>query len=146
MEARLITAFHQAADTTIPKTKPTSRNHKDRWYYNAEVKEYNNRINQIRKLNRKQNTDTTRTHLRAAISIARETTKRIKTEKWLECCASWNPHTRIGEMWRNVRLASGKTPSRQPLYPDPISEANRLVDSFAARSSPDQLPQGTRDR
>ena len=146
MEARLTTTFHQAADTAIPKTKPTNRNHKDRWYYNADVKQYNHRINQARKLNRKHNTDTTRKLLCAAISIARKATRRIRTEKWLEWSASWSPHTRIGEMWRNVRLASGKAPSRQPLHPDPTSEANRLIDSFAARSSPDQLPQGTSDR
>ena len=81
MEERLVTAFHHAANTAIPKTKPTNRHHKDRWYYNDEVKEYNNRINQARKLNRRHNTHTTRTMLRAAISIAREATKRIKYDK-----------------------------------------------------------------
>lgn len=145
MEGRLVTALHQAADTAIPKTKPTTKNHKDRWYYNPEVREYNHRINQARKLHRLYKTDTTRQLLRAAINIAKDAIKKIKIEKWLDWCSSWNPHTRLGKMWRNIHMASGKVPARPPLHPDPNGEANRLVDSFATRSSHTQLPQETRD-
>ncbi|KAK8372172.1 hypothetical protein O3P69_011867 [Scylla paramamosain] len=145
MEGRLVTALHQAADTAIPKTKPTTKNHKDNWYYNPEVREYNHRINQARKLHRLYKTDTTRQLLRAAINIAKDAIKKIKIEKWLDWCSSWNPHTRLGKMWRNIHMASGKVPARPPLHPDPNGEANRLVDSFATRSSHTQLPQETRD-
>ena len=49
-------------------------------------------------------------------------------------------------MWRNIHLASGKTPAKKALHPDPTSEANRLVDGFAQRSNSEQLPQETREK
>ena len=74
MEDRLVTAFHQAADTAIPKTKPTNRHHKNGWYYNKEMKEQNNRINRARKLNRKYNIPNTKILLRATINMAKKVT------------------------------------------------------------------------
>ena len=138
-EARLVDAIHQAADAAIPKTKPSPKHYKDAWYYNSAVKEYNHRINQARKLNRRHQTSTARKLLKAAIQIAKDASKKIQIEKWLKWCASMGHGNNIGETWRKIKIAAGKAPTKQPVHPDPTGEANRLIDTFAARSSSNQL-------
>ena len=144
-EARLVTAFHHAADVAIPKTKPPKKNYKDRWYYDTEVREYNHRINQARKLNRKHKTHATRALLKAAIKIAKEATKQIQIKKWLEWCSSIGQNNNIGDMWRKIKIASGKSPAKQPIHPDPTAEANKLIDTFTTRSSSNQISEEVRN-
>lgn len=97
MEQRIMGAFHHAANTAILMTKTPKRDFKDRWYYNSKVKEYNHRVNMATKLNRSHHNDETRTLLRATISIAREATKKIKIDEWLEWCSHH------GEVFQNKR-------------------------------------------
>ena len=78
LEQRLTTAFHTAADKTIPLTKAFKEHYKEWWYYDKNVKEYKHRVNQAKKLHRRHNNETTRALLRAAARTAREGTKAIK--------------------------------------------------------------------
>ncbi|KAG0701942.1 hypothetical protein GWK47_002878 [Chionoecetes opilio] len=142
---RLTAAFHEAANIAIPLTKPGLVLHKDRWYYNAEVREYNRKINQARKLYRRHNTEETRTLLRAAIRLAREATRKIKTQKWLKWCSSINHSSNLSAMWKKIHMISGKASVRQAVHPNPADEANRLVQSFAARSSTALYAQAVQD-
>ncbi|KAG7162995.1 RNA-directed DNA polymerase from mobile element jockey-like 46, partial [Homarus americanus] len=64
---------------------------------------------------------------------------KIREDKWLEWCATFNAHTSLSELWRKLRIATGKLP-RAPAHPQPLQEANRLAEHFAERSSSVQLP------
>ena len=139
VERRLVDALHQAANAAIPQTKRPQRTYKDAWYYDQRVKEYNQRINRARKLNRTHHSQETRDLLRAAIRTAREGKKKIRTEKWLEWCAGMNSRTTLSDLWKQVKIATGQKTPTTPSHPDPESEANRLVASYADRASSRQL-------
>ncbi|KAG7173592.1 putative pol-like 37, partial [Homarus americanus] len=64
---------------------------------------------------------------------------KIRENKWLEWCAAFNAHTSLRELWRKLRVATGKLP-RVSAHPQPLQEANRLAEHFALRSSSAQLP------
>ncbi|KAG7178150.1 putative pol-like 27, partial [Homarus americanus] len=64
--------------------------------------------------------------------------RKIREDKWLEWCATFNAHTSLSELWRKLRIATGKLP-RSPAHPQPLQEANRLAEHFAECSSA-QLP------
>ncbi|KAG7158062.1 putative pol-like 40, partial [Homarus americanus] len=59
---------------------------------------------------------------------------KIREDKWLEWCATFNAHTSLSELWRKLRIATGKLP-RSPAHPQPLQEANRLTEHFAERSA-----------
>ncbi|KAG0718384.1 hypothetical protein GWK47_052485 [Chionoecetes opilio] len=48
-------------------------------------------------------------------------------------------------MWKKIHMISGKASVRQAVHPNPADEANRLVQSFAARSSTAQHTQAVQD-
>ncbi|KAG7176703.1 putative RNA-directed DNA polymerase from mobile element jockey-like 87, partial [Homarus americanus] len=64
--------------------------------------------------------------LRAAVQHARQITQKIREDKWLEWCATFNAHTNLSELWRKLRIATGKLP-RAPARTQPLQEANRLT-------------------
>ncbi|KAG7160423.1 RNA-directed DNA polymerase from mobile element jockey-like 33, partial [Homarus americanus] len=132
-------AIQHAAEKSIPKTNPTNRHHKNYWFYNDEVREQNHRINTFRRHLRQYPSPEGVKLLRAAVQHARQITKKIREDKWLEWCASFNAHTSLSELWRKLRIATGKLP-RSPAHPQPLQEANRLAEHFAERSSSAQLP------
>ncbi|KAG7156240.1 putative pol-like 39 [Homarus americanus] len=41
---------------------------------------------------------------------------KIREDKWLEWCATFNAHTSLSELWRKLRIATGKLP-RSPAHP-----------------------------
>ncbi|KAK8372191.1 hypothetical protein O3P69_017822 [Scylla paramamosain] len=145
-ERRLVDAFHRAANTAIPKTKKPQRNYKDHWYYDQRVKEYHHRVNQARKLNRAHHTQATRDLLRAAIRTAREGTKKIRSEKWIEWCSGMNAHTTLSALWKHVNTARGRRVPAAPTHPEPEREASRLLRAYVDRASNAQLSHETRAR
>ncbi|KAG7163931.1 LINE-1 retrotransposable element ORF2-like 2 [Homarus americanus] len=64
---------------------------------------------------------------------------KIREDKWLEWCATFNAHTSLSELWKKLRIATGKLP-RASAHPKPLQEPNRLAEHFAERSSSAQLP------
>ncbi|KAK8397507.1 hypothetical protein O3P69_004335 [Scylla paramamosain] len=145
-ERRLVDAFHRAANTAIPKTKKPQRNYKDHWYYDQRVKEYHHQVNQARKLNRAHHTQATRDLLRAAIRTAREGTKKIRSEKWIEWCSGMNAHTTLSALWKHVNTARGRRVPAAPTHPEPEREASRLLRAYVDRASNAQLSHETRTR
>ncbi|KAG7175249.1 RNA-directed DNA polymerase from mobile element jockey-like 14, partial [Homarus americanus] len=129
-------AIQHAVEKAIPKTNPTNRHHKDYWFYNDEVREQNHRINTFRRHLRQYPSPEGVKLLRAAVQHARQITQKFREDKWLEWCATFNAHTSLSELWRKLRIATGKLP-RSPAQP--LQEANRLAEYFAERSSA-QLP------
>ncbi|KAG7165507.1 RNA-directed DNA polymerase from mobile element jockey-like 37, partial [Homarus americanus] len=132
-------AIQHAAEKAIPKTNRTNRHHKDYWFYNDEVREQNHKINTFRRHLRQYPSPEGVKLLRAAVQHARQITQKIREDKWLEWCATFNAHTSLSELWRKLRIATGKLP-RSPAHPQPLQEANRLAEHFAERSSSAQLP------
>ncbi|MPC31679.1 hypothetical protein E2C01_024975 [Portunus trituberculatus] len=102
-DARRTAAFHTAANQAIPLTKMPKKHYKDWWYHNKNVQEYKHTINQAKKLHRRHNTDTTCALLKAATRTEREGTKAIRNNKWIDWCASLDPHTNISKMWKQIR-------------------------------------------
>ncbi|KAG7157456.1 hypothetical protein Hamer_G005896, partial [Homarus americanus] len=64
---------------------------------------------------------------------------KIGEDKWLEWGATFNAHTSLSELWRKVRIATGKLPGASA-HPQLLQEANRMAEHFAERSSSAQLP------
>ncbi|KAG7157142.1 putative RNA-directed DNA polymerase from mobile element jockey-like 52, partial [Homarus americanus] len=79
-------AIQHAAEKVIPKTNPTNRHNKDYWFYNDEGVKL----------------------LRAAVQHSRQITQKIREDKWLEWCATFNAHTTQSELWRKLMIATGK--------------------------------------
>ena len=145
-ERDLTAAIQRAADAAIPKSSPGRRHRHDWWFYCEEVREHNHRVNTHRKLYKKRPSPTNLRLLQDVVARARQVSQRAKEAKWLEWCATFNQHTSLGQLWRNVRTASGAAPPRPAAHPHPHQEAERLVDSFTARGSSAQLPPDTRHR
>ncbi|XP_045105264.1 uncharacterized protein LOC123500673 [Portunus trituberculatus] len=143
-ERRLVDAFHHAVNVAIPGTKKPKYDHKDHWYYDHRVQEYNHRVNQARKLNRAHKTQDTSDLLRAAIRMAREGKRKIKTEKWLEWCSGMNAHTNLSDLWKQVKIASGRKTPATPTHPDPEREASTLLRGYVDRASSAQLSPASR--
>ncbi|KAG7164212.1 putative pol-like 34 [Homarus americanus] len=61
--------------------------------------------------------------LRAAVQHARQITQKISEDKWLQWCTNFNAHTNLRELWRKLRIATGKLP-RVPACPQPLQEEN----------------------
>ena len=139
LEARLVEAINQAASLTIPQTRFGSRRHKDAWYYNDEIREVNHRVNMCRRLFRRQRTPDNLALLREAVRDAKETANRVRQEKWLEWCESFDQHTSLSELWQRVRRATSRSAPRRTHY-DPQAEANRLALEFSDRTSSNSLP------
>ena len=138
-----VAALHAAAESAIPKTKPGTRRHADRWYYNDTVKEHNHRVNVLRKYLRRHPSLEARDLLRAAIRHAREVTRRVREEKWLEWCATFSSQSTLSALWGKLRMASGAV-CRPPAHPQPLQRAQELAEHFAARSSAAGLPPSIR--
>ncbi|KAG7166424.1 hypothetical protein Hamer_G005523 [Homarus americanus] len=131
----LTDVIQHAAVEAMPNTNPTNRHHKDYWFYNDEVREQNHRINTFRRHLQQYPSPEGVKLLRAAVQHARP----IREDKWLEWCATFNAHTSMSELWRKLRIATGKLP-RAPAHPQPLQEANRLAEHFAERSKgPDRM-------
>ena len=145
LEARLVSAINQAASQAIPKTRPCTRNYKDAWYYNDEIKEVNHRVNMCRKAFRKTRSPGNLANLREATTQAREAAKRVREEKWLEWCESFGHQTTLSELWNRVKRATNRSAPRKTHH-DPQSEAERLVLDFSARTSSANLPPDVRAR
>ena len=145
LQARLVNAIDEAASLTIPKTRPGSRSHKDAWYFNDEIREVNHRVNMCRKHFRRQRTPDNLALLREAVRDAKETASRVRQEKWLEWCESFDHRTTLSELWQRVKRATSRSAPRCTHH-DPQAEANRLAQEFSARTSSDSLPAELRAR
>ncbi|KAG0716376.1 putative RNA-directed DNA polymerase from transposon BS [Chionoecetes opilio] len=129
-ERDLTAALQRAADAAIPKCSPGRRHGPDWWFYNEDVREHNHRVNLHSKLYKRQPNPTNLRLLQDVVSRARQVSQRAREAKWLEWCASFNQHTSLGQLWRNVRTASGAAPpptSRPPTPTPRGGEAHRRV-------------------
>ena len=140
LEEHLTRAFRTAANEAIPISTSTPRQpHRDRWYYTAEVREANHRVNMARKLCRRTNTEATRGLLRAAIRLAKATASKVKEEHWLAWCTSLDNQTSVSTLWKKIRAVSRGAVARPALHPHPQEEAERLIQDFASRSATARL-------
>ena len=144
LEADLVSAFHEAADAAMPKSKPNRKNHKDSWYYNERVRELKHRLNVARRVHRKRPSANSLRILRDFARHVRVELKEIRTNKWLEWCAGLNQHTSLRELWHWLGRVAGKKAPKTATHPNPQAEAERLAHSFAERASSNQLPPNTR--
>ncbi|MPC53212.1 hypothetical protein E2C01_047101 [Portunus trituberculatus] len=51
-----------------------------------------------------------------------------------------DPHTNLSSMWKQIKIISGQKPAQQASYQEPITEANRLINTFADCCDSAQLP------
>ncbi|KAG0702457.1 hypothetical protein GWK47_025087 [Chionoecetes opilio] len=130
----------RAADAAIPKCSPGRRHRPDWWFYNEDVREHNHRVNLHRKLYKRQPNPTNLRLLQDVVSRARQVSQRAREAKWLEWCASFNQHTSLGQLWRNVRTISGGPPPRPPPTHTPQPRAERLIVFVHREKAPRPLP------
>ena len=140
IEKDLVQAIHKAADAAIPMTKPPKQQYKDRWYYNEEVKQIKNEVNKARKQFRRNSTDENRATLREKCNSADTKLKEIKNNKLLEWAENLSNHTSLGQIWKELKWASGKTYTKIPNHPNPKEQADVLMTKYATRSKTEQLP------
>ena len=145
LEAEFTAAINEAADQAIPKTTPRTRTHRDSWYYNEEIKEANHRVNMFRKNFRRNRLQVNLDMLNAAAREARETATRVRHDKWLEWCASFDCHTSLSELWGKLRVATNRSQPRKTHHA-PSEEAERLALEFSMRTQSSSLPVNVRQR
>ncbi|XP_076052657.1 uncharacterized protein LOC143032075 [Oratosquilla oratoria] len=138
-EASLVSAIHAAAEEVIPKKGLNRRRHRDGWYYNQEIKDANHRVNRLRKILRRHHNPANLANLRSAVEEAKETARRVRSEKWLEWCQSFSESTTLKELWGKLHIATSRTPPRRaPRAPQ--CEAENLAQEFARRTHTATLP------
>jgi len=81
LHQNFVKSLQEAADKAIPRTRPTSRQYKDHWFYCSKVKELNHRVNMARKNYRRHPTIANRHLLQDIVKDTREEMKKNKTRK-----------------------------------------------------------------
>ncbi|KAG0721585.1 hypothetical protein GWK47_046198 [Chionoecetes opilio] len=111
-ESELTLAIERAAEAAIPRKVPVAgrRYNQNWWFYNQEVREQNQMVNIHRKLYSRRPTPNNLELLREVVRHARQVT---------------------GGFGR---------PNGSNAHPQPLQEAERLVEMFVSRGSSDQLP------
>ena len=142
-EQQLIAAIHAAADKAMPKKSIGRHNFKDSWYYCEEVRMLKTRLNRVRKLHRRRPTPENLELLRLVNSDTQERLSNIRMEKWMEWCTSISQHSTLAQIWKFLKMVSGKYNKTQTTHPHPEEEAERLATKFADRTKTTNLPQET---
>ena len=135
----------QAAEHTIPKTKPHKKKRKY-WCYKDEVKTAKWALNRaIKKLRNKKRTEYPnlepyKQEVREANVKYRETCNNIRNKAWDDWLTENNTDLNSKTIWQRIKRCTG-TQQHPPTHPNPLQESNRLLSEFVARSSSDQLQQ-----
>ena len=133
----------QAAESSIPKTKPHKKKRKY-WCYNEKVKIAKWFLNRaIKKLRHKkragyQNLEPFQREVRESNSNYREICNKVRNESWDTWLTNSNTDVNSKTIWQRIKRCTG-TRQHPPTHPNPIQESNRLLTEFVARSSSDQL-------
>ena len=133
----------QAAEYTIPKTKPHKKKRKY-WCYNDEVKLAKWSINRaVKKLRSKKRSGYTNLEpfinkVREANINYKDTCNKIRNNAWDEWLTKNNTAINSKTIWQRIKRCTG-TIQRPPTHPDPQLESNKLLSEFVARSSSKQL-------
>ena len=133
----------QAAESTIPKTKPHKKNY---WCYNDEVKTAKWSLNRaIKKLRYKKrsgypNLDPYKLKVRESNIQYSEICNRIRNATWDTWLSQNNTELNSKTIWQRIKRCTG-TRQHPPTHPNPSQESNRLLTEFVARSSSSQLPE-----
>ena len=138
--AEFTAAVTAAADEAIPKTNPGRPRNRKWWFNTEEVRKANKRVNNIKKLFLRNPTPANKAFLREMVYQARQVAKEARSRCWLEWCASFNEHTSLGTLWKQLKIATGRPPPRPSAHPHPLEEAERLVTEFQSRSATESLP------
>ena len=144
LEADIVLAFHNACKASMPKTKQPKYNYKDAWYYSPEVKKLKNRLNRVRKIFRKNPTDTNHGLLTEVTKDVHKQLAEIRTAKWLEWCGKLNQHTSTKQLWLWLKRVAGKKQNTIN-HPNPQQKAEELAAFFANRAASAQLPISTQN-
>ena len=140
LERCVTEAFCAAANASIPLSDPAPYRHRNHWYYNDRVKELRHRVNRARKTLRKYPSPANLELYRDVVRLTREEIHEIRQLTWQQWCESINACTSLKEMWSMLCRARGGRRPTVPLHPDPQSEAETLMRSFASRCATSQLP------
>ena len=133
----------QAAEYTIPKTKPHKKKRKY-WCYNDDVKLAKWSINRaVKKLRSKKRSGYTNLEpfidkVREANINYKDTCNKIRNKAWDEWLTKNNTAINSKTIWQRIKRCTG-TIQRPPTHPDPQLESNKLLSEFVARSSSKQL-------
>ncbi|XP_068218943.1 uncharacterized protein [Palaemon carinicauda] len=138
--------LNEAAASSMPKKKSFVKDHKDSWYYNPRIKAMNKRLNRVRKLFRRNNTEALYQTLISVARHATEVANDVKKEKWLEWCSQVSGLTPIRKIWAWFNKVSGKRYTARVTHPDPPAEALRIAQNFANRSKSENLSIQARQR
>ncbi|XP_068222228.1 uncharacterized protein [Palaemon carinicauda] len=138
--------LNEAAASSMPKKKSFVKDHKDSWYYNPRIKAMNKRLNRVRKLFRRNNTEALYQTLISVARHATEVANDVKKEKWLDWCSQVSGLTPIQKIWAWFNKVSGKRYTARVTHPDPPAEALRIAQNFANRSKSDNLSIQARQR
>ncbi|MEL6802231.1 MAG: reverse transcriptase domain-containing protein, partial [Bacteroidota bacterium] len=143
LESDLVTALQSAADFSMPKPKPCSRQYKDHWYYDPEVKELKRRLNRARRIHKRRPTAPNKDQLREVALLVNKQINEIQANKWLEWCSNLHGHSTLRQIWAWLKRVAGKKTSTKITHPRPQQKAEELAEGFARRSDSTQLPLDT---
>ena len=139
-EQQLIAAVHNAANKAMPKKSTGNHTFKDSWYYCQEVRELKTRLNRVRKLHKRRPSAENHELLIAVNNDTQQRLTNIRTEKWMEWCAQISQHSTLAQIWKFLKMVSGKYSKCEAIHPNPEQEAERLANKFAERTKTSNLP------
>ena len=144
-EDKLTDILLQAADVSIPKTKPHKEKRKY-WCYKEEVKiakwSLNRALKKVRNKKRcgVRDLEPFKQKVRDANLNYIETCTKTRNQSWNEWITKSNTELNSKTLWQRIKRCTGTNP-HPPTHPNSTQESNRLLSEFVARSSSDQLPE-----
>jgi len=139
MEKYIVDIFIAATEKATPKfTKNCYSNMKNDKFQNVRTKEINNRVNQLIKNFRKNNSEENKKALRLMQEYASEVYFEEYNNYLFTWCESLNCTSTLGKMWEKLKQIKGvQSPA---FHPDPKCKANELMNNFANRTKTSNLP------
>ena len=135
---QLIFMFNVAAEYAIPKTKPYKfrRSH---WYRDENLIKAKRIVNKAMKHYKKLPNPNNKLILQEASHNLRVTAFQSKNNSWIKWVNQLNDQTRNSFFLKKIKSVKG-TPNRPDIHPNPENKANELIDGFAQRTLPTNLP------
>ena len=142
--ANLTEMISKAADIAIPKKKVTPHVAKY-WTKNPGVQMAKRLANQAIRDYRKRPSPEKKAAMKETYKQYQKVCNDVKHYSWYKWACECNHSTSSTAIWARIRRCLGVQP-REPTHPDPLTKANEICDTFAARCSLNNLDQNTQDQ
>ena len=138
-EANITKSILEAAELAIPKSSGKATPY---WRNNMGIRMVKHRYNTKLKVHRRHSSPANLEQVQTAYKEYTQLCTHVRNQSWNQWITECNGNINSAEVWRQIKAAKGTAP-RPPTHPRPQEEADSLCDSFAQRSSSENLPEQT---